>query len=81
MKGRPPGERIVGIVWGHSTLYAVDWDREEYDDDEAESLAEQINESMNIPKEVAQSALDAVMFGWNTEHASMARLFAMTPTA
>lgn len=81
MKGRKPGERIVGIVWYSDKLYAVDYDREEYDDEDAAYLADEINQSLNIPSEVAASALDAVIFGWNTEHASLARLFALPPTA
>lgn len=81
MKGRVPGERIVGIVWYSDRLYAVDYDRPEYDDDEAEFIAGEINDSLNIPTDVAASALDAVMFGWSSEHASLARLFALPPTA
>lgn len=81
MQGRAPGERIVGIVWFSDRLYAVDYDRPEYDDDESALVALQINEDLNIPADVAASALDAVMFGWNSEHASLARLYALPPTA
>ena len=81
MKGRAPGERIVGIIWYSDKLYAVDYDRPEYDDEDAAYLANEVNQSLNIPSDVAASALDAVIFGWDTEHASLARLFALPPTA
>ena len=73
--GNTPGKRIGIVKWHETGYYPCDYDTPDMTEAEAASLVADQNGKMGIPPAVAESALSASMFGWDTRSAWKALQF------
>ena len=70
--GRRAGERIGLVKFYESGYYPTTLDRVEWTPEQARKRVEEFNSSSGVPNDVAESAMDASMFGWHVPAAKKA---------
>jgi hypothetical protein len=76
IKGNKPGERIGVVRQGEEGYYlAKGYDVPTHTIEEVKAFVLTLNEGIGIPEDVAQSAYESSMFGWQVPAAERANHF------
>jgi|HubBroStandDraft_1064217.scaffolds.fasta_scaffold277378_3 hypothetical protein len=62
--GKRAGERIGIVKLNESGYYLTDYDNVSMSEQDAQATVDHMNEKLGVPKDIAESASDGSMFGW-----------------